>query len=139
MSQSDNVSPYRVTVSLPYLQAVDRVVNALKEQGFGVLTEVDVKATLKKKLNVDFRRYVILGACNPPLAYRALTTELEIGLHLPCNAIVYEVEGGSVVSVVNPLEMIDMVDNSDLAAVAEEAGRRLRRVIEIVSLADTAS
>ena len=121
------------TLSLPYEQAVERVVAALKDEGFGILTEIDVQATLKKKLDVDFRRYVILGACNPPLAHQALCTDLQIGLLLPCNAIVYETDdGGSAVSIIDPMSMLSMVDSPELAAVAEQAQTRLERVIEAV-------
>jgi len=123
---------FRTNVDLPYEQAVEKVTAALKDEGFGVLTEIDVQATLKKKLDVDFRRYVILGACNPPLAYRALQTELEIGLLLPCNVIVYEADGGSVVSIVDPNAMLGVVDSADLQTVADEARTRLRRVLEAV-------
>lgn len=123
----------RAELSAPYDQAVDKVVAALKAEGFGVLTEIDVQATLKKKLDVDFCRYVILGACNPPLAYQALNAALDIGLLLPCNVIVYEQDGGSVISIVNPLSMLDMVDIPDLAPVAQEARARLQRVIEAVA------
>jgi uncharacterized protein (DUF302 family) len=122
----------RAEVNTTYEQAVDRVVAALKAEGFGVLTEIDVQATLKKKLDADFRKYVILGACNPPLAYQALNAALDIGLLLPCNVIVYENDGGSVISIVNPLSMLDMVDIPGLAAVAQEAQARLQRVIEAV-------
>ena len=121
------------TLSLPYEQAVERVVAALKDEGFGILTEIDVQATLKKKLDVDFRRYVILGACNPPLAHQALCTDLQIGLLLPCNAIVYETDdGGSAVSIIDPMSMLSMVDSPELAAVAEQAQTRLKRVIEAI-------
>ena len=125
-----NVADYafRVELELPYEQAVERVTAALMEQGFGVLTEIDVKATLKKKLDADFRRYVILGACNPPLAHRALQAETEIGLLLPCNVIVYEADGGSVVSIVDPLSMLGVVENPALEPVADEARSRLRKV-----------
>lgn len=123
----------RVRLDLPYEQAIQQVTAALKEQGFGVLTEIDVKATLKKKLDADFRKYVILGACNPPLAYRALSTELEIGLLLPCNVIVYEENGGSVVSIVDPISMLGVVDSPGLEPVANEARARLGRVIEALS------
>jgi uncharacterized protein (DUF302 family) len=119
---------YRAKLDLPYEEAVEKVTAALKQEGFGVLTEIDVKATLKKKLDVDFRKYVILGACNPPLAHRALTAELEIGLLLPCNVIVYEEEGGSVVSILDPISMLDVVDNPDIQPVADEARTRLERV-----------
>jgi uncharacterized protein (DUF302 family) len=118
---------------MSYEQAVERTTAALKEQGFGVLTEIDVKATLKEKLDVDFRKYVILGACNPPLAHQALGTELEIGLLLPCNVIVYEENGGSVVSIVDPLSMLGVVGNPELEPVADEAWTRLQRVIEALS------
>jgi len=118
----------RVRLDLPYEQAIEQVTSALKEQGFGVLTEIDVKTTLKKKLDADFRKYVILGACNPPLAYRALSTELEIGLLLPCNVIVYEENGGSVVSIVDPISMLGVVDSPGLEPVANEARARLQRV-----------
>lgn len=121
---------YRTKLDLPYEQAVEKTTAALKEEGFGVLTEIDVTATLKKKLEADFRRYVILGACNPPLAHQALNTELEIGLLLPCNVIVYEEEGGSVVSIVDPISMLGVVENPDLSPVADEARSRLQRVIE---------
>jgi uncharacterized protein (DUF302 family) len=124
----------RTTINVPYDQAIEKTTAALKEEGFGVLTEIDVKATLKKKLDVDFRRYVILGACNPPLAYRALTNELEIGLLLPCNVIVYETDAGqSAISVVNPMAMMSVTDNEALHNVANEAQARLSRVIRNLS------
>ncbi|NOZ28933.1 MAG: DUF302 domain-containing protein [Chloroflexi bacterium] len=123
---------FRTKLNLPYEQAVEKVVGALKQEGFGVLTEIDVKATLKKKLDIDFRRYVILGACNPSLAHQALNTELEIGLLLPCNVIVYEEDGGSVVSIVDPISMLGVVENPDLDSIAREARARLQRVIEAV-------
>lgn len=124
---------YRTRLDLPYEQAVDTVTAALKDEGFGVLTEIDVKATLKKKLDADFRKYVILGACNPPLAHQALNTELEIGLLLPCNVIVYEEDGGSVVSLVDPISMLGVVENPALNPVAEEARTRLQRVIDALA------
>jgi uncharacterized protein (DUF302 family) len=118
----------RTRPALPPEDAVEKVVTALKEEGFGVLTEVDVKATVKEKLNVDFRKYVIMGACNPPLAHQALSTDLDIGLLLPCNVIVYEDAGESVVAVLDPISMLDVVENPDLDPVAEEAHGRLKRV-----------
>lgn len=120
----------RVRLDLPYEQAVETVMAALKDEGFGVLTEIDVQETLKKKLDVDFRKYVILGACNPPLAHQALTTELEIGLLLPCNVIVYENDGGSVAAIVDPISMLGVVANPELNPVAEEAKTRLQRVAD---------
>ena len=117
-------------LSVPFDQAVEKATTALKHEGFGVLTEIDVKATLKKKLDVDFRRYVILGACNPPFAYKALSTELEIGLLLPCNVVVYETEeGGSVVSAQNPMAAFGLVDNPALQDVANRVTEKLQRVV----------
>ena len=127
---------YGITTRLevPYEEAVEKTKAALKEEGFGVLTEIDVKATLKQKLSADFRKYVILGACNPPLAHRALQAELEIGLLLPCNVIVYEEDGGAVVSAFDPLVAMSMAENPALEEVATTVNAKLRRVIE--SLAD---
>jgi uncharacterized protein (DUF302 family) len=119
---------YRVRLDRPYEEAVQQVTDALKEEGFGILMEIDVQATLKKKLDVDFRRYVILGACNPPLAHRALSRDLEVGLLLPCNVIVYEEDGGSVVSIVDPAAMLRVANNPELEPIAAEAKERLQRV-----------
>ena len=119
---------YQVKLEVPYEEAVERVTAALKEEGFGVLTEIDVKATLKQKIDVDFRKYIILGACNPPLAYKALSTERNVGLLLPCNVIVYEEDGGSVVGILDPISMMDVTGNPDLDPVAQEAQERLQRV-----------
>lgn len=118
----------RVEIPVAYEQAVERVTEALKAQGFGVLTTIDVQQTLKQKLDREFRKYVILGACNPPLADRALRAELEIGLLLPCNVIVYEIgPGRSVVAAMAPLAALGIVgENTELQAVAGEADRRLR-------------
>ncbi len=122
---------YKVVVDLPYEQAVERVTDALKTQGFGVLTSIDVRATLKAKLDEDFRKYAILGACNPPLAFRALKTETDIGLLLPCNVIVYENDaGGSTISVVNPMAMVSFTGNPELAAIADDADARVRQVVD---------
>ena len=121
---------YGLKVSLPiaYEEAVAQAVDALKAQGFGVLTTIDVQQTLKTKLDRDFRKYVILGACNPPLADRALHAELEVGLLLPCNVIVYETgAASSVVAAMAPLAALGIVgDNPALAEVAHDAERRLR-------------
>ncbi len=132
MSATDTTYQFSARVPLTYDDAVARVTAELKKEGFGVLTEIDVKATLKQKLDVEFRRYTILGACNPVLAHQALQEELEIGLLLPCNVIVYEVNGGSVISIVDPLVMLGVVDNPALKQVAAEAQARLRRVAEAV-------
>ena len=110
-----------------------RAIDALKDQGFGVLTEIDVKSTMKAKLDRDFRRYVILGACNPQLAWRALSAELPVGLLLPCNVCVWEEEGGSVVSAVRPKSMFSVMDpNPELEPIAKEADERIRRALDAV-------
>lgn len=114
--------------------AVARVTEALKEQGFGVLTEIDVKATLKQKLDADFRPYLILGACNPPLAYQALTIDAEIGKFLPCNVTVDQVEEGRIkVSFLDPLMMSEFVDDPRIQPVAQEARSRLEAVAEALA------
>ena len=116
--------------------AVSRVTDALKTEGFGVLTTIDVKSTLKQKLDLEFRKYVILGACNPHLASRALQAELEIGLLLPCNVIVYELEGGrTAVSAMAPLPAMGIVGNPTLTDVATEADRGLRRALSSLEAA----
>jgi len=121
----------RKTVSMPYEKAVERAAVVLKENGFGVLTEIDIKAKLKEKLDVDFKRYAILGACNPPLAHKALQAEPEIGLLLPCNVIVYEVDDDtSVVSAIDPATMVQVVpDNKAVQQVAVDAKIRLTKAI----------
>ena len=121
-------SELQAKVALPYEEAIPLVTAALKEEGFGVLTEIDVKSTLKTKIGADFRKYVILGACNPNLAYQALGADLDMGLLLPCNVIVYEEDGGSVVSIVDPLQMLSVAERSELAEVAMEARGKLERV-----------
>lgn len=112
-----------------FADAVARVTEALKAEGFGILAEIDVAGTLKKKLDVDFRPYTILGACNPGLAHRALQAEPQIGLLLPCNVVVQGHDDGAIVSIADPKAMFRMVDNPSLAPVAAEAEARLRRVI----------
>ena len=117
-----------------YETALTLVTDALKVEGFGVLTEIDVRATLKKKLDVDFRPYKILGACNPPLAYRALQAAPEVGLLLPCNVTVQHVEDGvTEVALVNPMAMMGVVPHPDLEAVARDATERLDRVAAALS------
>jgi uncharacterized protein (DUF302 family) len=127
---------YGYTAHLPAVTFDDaraRIIDALKNEGFGVLTEIDVKSTLKNKLDRDFRRYVILGACNPHLAHRALEAELGIGLLLPCNVCVWEEGGGSVVSIARPEAMFELVNRQDVQPVAKEADQRLRRALERVA------
>ncbi|HEX6307990.1 MAG TPA: DUF302 domain-containing protein [Longimicrobiales bacterium] len=125
---------FGTTIAAPYEEAVARVRDALATEGFGVLTEIDVRATLKKKLDVDFRPYVILGACNPPLAHRALSSELEIGLLLPCNVVVHagEDEGTSVVSIMDPEAALSLTGNDAIAPLAADVKSRLERVLAAV-------
>jgi len=119
------------TTHLPFDYAIARVTDELKKEGFGVLTDIDVKATLKRKLDVDFRNYRILGACNPPFAYRALLAEDKIGTMLPCSVIVQETAEGSVeVAAIDPIASMQAVQNPNLADVAHEVQAKLRRVIE---------
>lgn len=121
------------TIDLPYEKAVEKARSALKDEGFGVLCEIDLKEKLKEKLGVDFRKYVILGACNPPLAYKTLQQEINIGLLLPCNVIVYEADeaGKSVVAAIDARTMLSVVggNNEPLDAVATEVNEKLKRVV----------
>ena len=111
--------------------AVAKAVEELKKEGFGILTEIDVKETLKKKLNVDFRKYKILGACNPPFAYQALQSEDKVGLMLPCNVIVQETaDGKTEVSAIDPIASMQAIDNPKLREVAEQVQAKLRKVID---------
>lgn len=122
------------SVALDFAPAVERVKAALAAEGFGVLTEIDVAATLKTKLDVDFRPYVILGACNPSLAHRALTAERDIGLLLPCNVIVYadDSPGRSVVAAMDPVVALELTGNASIRPVAEDVKSRLTRALEAV-------
>ncbi len=118
------------TVELSFDQAVAKITEELKKEGFGILTEIDVQQTLKKKLDVDFRKYRILGACNPPLAYKALQAEDKIGVMLPCNVIVQETPDGTVeVSAVDPIASMQAINNPGLRDLAEEVQGKLRKVI----------
>lgn len=131
---NDTLNEYAFTIHLEvrYEEALERTVAALKEQGFGVVTEIDMRSTMREKLDVEFRKYAILGACNPKLAIRALAAEPQVGLLLPCNVIVYEdVDGsGTTVSVVDPLGMLGDIGVAELRAVADEAHGRLAQVAE---------
>lgn len=111
-------------------EAINAVTEALKEQGFGILTEIDVQATLKKKLDEDFRPYKILGACNPPYAFKALSAEDKIGTMLPCNVIVQQVEGGIEVAAIDPMASMQAVENKELAEIAGEIQQKLKSVID---------
>jgi len=120
-------------VNVSFDEAVTKVTGELKKEGFGILTEIDVKETLKKKLNVDFSRYKILGACNPPFAYKALTAENKIGTMLPCNVIVQEISGGRVeVAAIDPVASMQAVENPALKEIASEISNKLKTVIDKV-------
>ena len=121
---------FGTTLDMPIDQALEVVTAALKEEGFGVLTSIDVKQTMKQKLDVEFEPYYILGACNPPLAYRALTTVHDMGLLLPCNVIVHEHDGHTRVDIADPKAMMTVVPGHDLDGVANEARARLLNVVK---------
>ncbi|HET9463983.1 MAG TPA: DUF302 domain-containing protein [Gemmatimonadales bacterium] len=122
------------TVNLPFDQALARTREALAREGFGVLTEIDVAATLRKKLDVEFRPYIILGGCNPSLAHRALQAELQIGLLLPCNVVVYAADdpARTVVAALDPVEALSLSGNEAIQPIAEDVRGRLQRVVESV-------
>ena len=118
------------TISMPFAQAIQHVTDALAGKGFGVLTTIDVRATLKKKLDVDFRPYTVLGACNPQFAHKALQSEDKIGTMLPCNVVVQDVGGGQVeVSAVDPVASMAAIDNPKLAPIAAEVRDLLKQVV----------
>lgn len=123
---------YNKVVDYDFFTAIEKAKEALKNEGFGILSEIDIKAKIKEKLDKDFENYIILGACNPPLAYQALQTEHEIGLLLPCNIIVYEKEGKVMVSAIRPLEAMRMINNPDLNEIALQVEEKLKRVIDSV-------
>jgi len=126
---------FSTVLNTSYEEAVTKVTDALKEEGFGVLTEIDVKATLKKKLDKEFRKYVILGACNPPYAYRTLQADLDVGLLLPCNVIVYETnDRKAYVSALNPVSALEIMKSEEVRKIAEEVSGKLKRVIERIKL-----
>jgi len=125
---------FSAVLDTSYEDAISKVTDALKEEGFGVLTEIDVKSTLKKKLNVDFRKYVILGACNAPYAHRTLQTDLDVGLLLPCNVIVYETDDKKAyVSALNPVSALEVIKSEELRKIAEEVSEKLKRVLDKVA------
>ncbi len=121
---------FGVTLGLPYQEAVERTKEALKAEGFGILTEIDVRQTVREKLDADFQPYVILGACNPPLAYAALQADPEVGLLLPCNVVVYERDGGSRVLVLDPVIYAGPEANDVVRAVADQAKHHLERAVQ---------
>ena len=119
------------TIDSNFEDAITKAKEALKQEGFGVLTEIDVKDTLKKKIDVDFRKYVILGACNPQFAYKALQAENKIGVMLPCNVIVQELDSGDIeISAVDPISSMQAIENKNLAPIADQVRGKLRSVIE---------
>lgn len=133
MHKIEQKTPYglNIQVALPYQVVVERAREELGKEGFGILTEIDIRATFKKKLDVDFRPYVILGACNPPLAHRALSAEPDIGLLLPCNVIVYagDTPDNTNVVAIDPVVQLGITGNAELASVADDVRQRLERVL----------
>jgi len=129
----EQTTPYGISTSVPlsYEHAVERTKEELAKEGFGILSEIDVSATLQKKLNVEFRPYIILGACNPPLAHQALTAEQDIGLLLPCNVVVYaaDEEGRSVVAAMDPVAALGLTGNRSIEPVAQDVKQRLQRAL----------
>jgi uncharacterized protein (DUF302 family) len=125
---------FSAVLNTTYEDAVSRVRNVLKEEGFGVLTEIDVKDTLKKKLNKEFRKYIILGACNPPYAYQALEADLDVGLLLPCNVIVYETDNKKAyVAAINPVSALETIKSPALEKIARQVTEKIRRVVAQVA------
>lgn len=125
---------YNRSIKMSFEEAVRKTKKALKNEGFGVLTEIDVKETLKKKLNVDYDNYIILGACNPPFAYNALQTEKGIGLLLPCNVIVYSQDWKTFVSAINPVEAMSFIDNPELKNIALQIQEKLVKAIDSINI-----
>lgn len=123
---------YKRVVDLPFVEAVQRVKDALKGEGFGVLTEIDLKSKFKEKLNEEFGEYLILGACNPEFAYRALQIDIDLGLLLPCNAVVYENEGKTVVALIDADKMLSVTGSDQLAAIAGEVNQKLKRALSSI-------
>jgi len=123
---------FKRTVALPFEQTVEKTHGALKAAGFGVLTEIDMKSKLKEKLDKDFRNYVILGACNPGFAFEALEKDLDIGLLLPCNVVVYEDSGGTVVTAIDPERAMSVADIPDLEPIAKKVGDKLRSALDSI-------
>jgi uncharacterized protein (DUF302 family) len=120
------------TVDMPFEVTIEKVTAELKKEGFGVLTTIDVKETLKQKINVDFKKYTILGACNPPIAHRALMEEEDLGLLLPCNVIVYEKDGKTRISIFDPMVMTWIMENDQMKPIATEVQEKLQRVLKAI-------
>jgi uncharacterized protein (DUF302 family) len=119
-------------LNIPYGKVIELVRDSLKKEGFGVLTEIDFQKTMKKKLGIDMSKYIILGACNPANAYKAILSEENIGLMLPCNVIIYEKGGKTVLSVIRPSVAMQMVDNVELQKISEEVEKKLKKVFDAV-------
>jgi uncharacterized protein (DUF302 family) len=125
---------FSAVLDASYDEAVSKVTDGLKKEGFGILTEIDVKATVKKKLDKDFRKYMILGTCNPPYAHRSLQADLDVGLLLPCNVIVYETDDKKAhIAAINPVSAMEVIKNEELRKIAEEVSKKLKRVIDDVA------
>ncbi|OIO40501.1 ABC transporter ATP-binding protein [Candidatus Pacearchaeota archaeon CG09_land_8_20_14_0_10_30_9] len=123
---------FRTEVNLEFEKAVKIVKENLEKEGFGVLTEINVKDTLKNKLNVDYSEYVILGVCNPPFAYNALQAEKEIGLFLPCNLIVYVLNKKTIISIIDPVKLMNLIKNKELKKITKKVKNKLRNVLNLV-------
>jgi uncharacterized protein (DUF302 family) len=125
---------YKMELELDFEKAIEKARAELQKEGFGVLTEINVKSTLKEKLDVDYENYIILGACNPPFAHKALQAEKEIGLLLPCNVIIYSKNGKTIISAINPTEVMSIINNPKLKAIAEEVEKKLKKTIDAISM-----
>jgi len=122
---------FQEVLDATFEEALNKVTEALKSEGFGILTEIDVKAVLKKKLDQDFRKYLILGACNPPFAYKALQADLNVGLLLPCNVILYETDDRKTrIAAINPVSALQVINNDKLKSIAEQVSEKLAKVIK---------
>jgi uncharacterized protein (DUF302 family) len=121
---------YGRSIDMPFQQAIERITETLKEEGFGVLSRIDIHEKLKEKLGVDFHNYAILGACNPPIAYQSLQVEPNLGLLLPCNVVVYESEGRTVVAAIDAKKMLSIVENPALEAAAAQVNEKLQRAVD---------
>jgi uncharacterized protein (DUF302 family) len=136
MAQKESIPPLQIgygygrSFEMPLERAIERVQETLKEEGFGVLSRINIHEKLKEKLGVDFQNYVILGACNPPIAYQSLQMEPNLGLLLPCNVVAYEKEGRSVVAAIDAKKMLSIVENSALETAAGQVNEKLRRAID---------
>jgi uncharacterized protein (DUF302 family) len=119
-------------LEIPYETVIEQAREALKKEGFGVLTEIDVKEKMKEKLGLDMRKYIILGACNPPNAYKAILAEENIGLMLPCNVIVHEKDSKTVLSIIRPTVAMQMIDNAELQKAAEDVEEQLKKVFDAI-------